>query len=229
MSFANGGRIVTDGLVLSLDASDRNSYVSGSTTWNDLSGNNSNGTLQSSPTYSSASNGGITFLSTNQYTSTNLVVPSPSTRATTYEIAFIPATGSIVPLSGLMGYSGYLTDGFSLGITSNIIVSQGYNGTTNTFYDNASGTISYSSINVVTAVYENLKNTYYRNGLLVGSTTYTTSPLASSTSIKIGGYSQGGWAQSQCTVFYARMYNKALSASEVLQNYNASKSRFNLT
>jgi hypothetical protein len=229
MSFANGGRIVTDGLILSLDASDRNSYASGSATWTDLSGNSNNGTLQNSPTYSSSSNGGITFLSTGQYTSTNIVVPSPSFQPTTYEIAFIPATGSIVPLSGLIGWSGYLTDGFSLGITSNIIVSQGYNGSTVTFYDNASGTISYSSANVVTAVYEKLKNTYYRNGVLYSTTNYTTPVVASSTSIRIGGYSQGGWTQSQCTLFYARVYNKALSASEVLQNYNASKSRFNLT
>jgi hypothetical protein len=227
MATIGGSNIATDGLVLSLDAANPKSYISGSTTWTDLTGNN-NGTLQNSPTYSTASNGSITFLSTNQYTSTNLVVPSPSTRATTYEIAFIPATGSIVPLSGLMGWSGYLSDGFSLGINGNTVISQGYANSVNTFYDNASGTTSYSSVNVVTAVYENLKNTYYRNGLLVGSTTYTTPVVSSSTSIKIGGYSQGGWAQSQCTVFYARVYNRALSASEALQNYNAQKSRYNL-
>ena len=223
-----GPNIITDGLVLALDAANPKSYISGSTTWNDLSGTGLNGTLQNSPTYSPASNGGITFLSTNQYTSTNITVPSPSTRATTYEIAFIPATGSIVPLSGLMGWSGYLADGFSLGITSNLVVSQGYASSVNTFYDNASGTISYSSVNVVTAVYENLKNTYYRNGVLYSTTNYTTPVVASSTSIRIGGYSQGGWTQSQCTLFYARVYNRALTASEVLQNYNGQKSRFNL-
>jgi len=221
MSFSNGGRIVTSGLVLALDAADKNSLPGSGTTWTNLSGTGLNGILQSSPTYSSASNGGITFLSINQYTSTNITAPSPSIQATTYEIAFIPATGSIVLLSGLMGCSGYQSDGFSLGISSNIVISQGYNGTTNTFYDNASGTISYSSVNVVTAVYENLKNTYYRNGLLVGSTTYTTPVIASPTSICVGGYSQGGWNRSQCTIFYARMYNRALSAAEVLQNYNA--------
>jgi hypothetical protein len=230
MAFANGGRIVTDGLILSLDASDRNSYASGSATWTDLSGNSNNGTLQSTPSFSSASNGGITFLSTNQYTSTNLTVPSPSTRATTYEIAFIPATGSFSNvLSGLMGWSGYLADGFSLGIGSyGDIYSQGYNSGIVSIFDFI-GYVNYSSINVVTAVYQNLRNTYYINGILSSSPTYTTLISASSTTIKIGGYSQGGWAQSQCTVFYARVYNRALSSQEVLQNYNASKSRFNLT
>jgi len=223
-----GPNIVTDGLVLALDAANNKSYPGSGTSWSDISGNGNNGTLQNSPTYSPASNGGITFLSAGTYTSTNLTVPSPSTRATTYEIAFIPATGSISTLSGLIGWSGYLADGFSLGITSNGVRSQGYASSVNTFYENASGTISYSSVNVVTAVYENLKNTYYRNGVLYSTTNYTTPVVASSTSINIGGYSQGGWTQSQCTIFYARMYNRALSASEVLQNYNGQKARFNL-
>jgi hypothetical protein len=226
MSFANGGRIVTDGLILSLDASDQNSYVSGSSLWTNLSGTGLNGTLQSSPTYSSSSNGGITFLSTNQYTSTNITAPSPSTRATTYEIAFIPATGSIVGAAGLIGWSNYQADGFSLGISNSNVFGQGYNGVTN-FFNNV-GAVNYSAINVITAVFENRKNTYYKNGLLINSSTYAFDLLPSSTTIRIGGDTQGGWPQSRCTVFYARMYNRALSASEVLQNYNASKSRFNL-
>jgi hypothetical protein len=228
MSFTNGGRIVTDGLVLSLDAADQNSYISGSTTWNDLSGNNSNGTLQSTPSYSSDSYGGITFLSTGQYISTNLTVPSPLTRATTYEIAFIPATGSISTLSGLMGYGGYNTDGFHMGLNGSSLVSMGYSGSVS-YYNGFALAISYSSVNVITVVYESRKNTYYRNGSIDSIQTYSFDTLPSSTPIRIGGYTQGGWPQSKCTVFYARAYNRALSASEVLQNYNAQKSRFNLT
>jgi len=44
------GKIITDGLVLCLDAADRNSYVSGSTTWFDVAGSN-NGTLTNGPTF----------------------------------------------------------------------------------------------------------------------------------------------------------------------------------
>ena len=43
--FKNNPPIVTDGLMLYLDAANRQSYVSGSTTWRDLSGNKNNGTL----------------------------------------------------------------------------------------------------------------------------------------------------------------------------------------
>lgn len=55
------GQIVTDGLVLCLNASDRNSYVSGSTTWNDVSGRGNNGTLTNGPTFNSANGGSIVF------------------------------------------------------------------------------------------------------------------------------------------------------------------------
>ena len=51
MGVAGGPDIIENGLVLSLDASDRNSYVSGSTTWYDLSGLNKSGSLTNGPTF----------------------------------------------------------------------------------------------------------------------------------------------------------------------------------
>ena len=43
MSYSNGPRIATDGLVLCLDAGNSKSYSGSGTTWNDLSGNGKNG------------------------------------------------------------------------------------------------------------------------------------------------------------------------------------------
>ena len=57
----NARRILTDGLVLYLDASLDDSYVSGSTTWNDLSGYNNHGTIHGNPTYNSDNGGSIVF------------------------------------------------------------------------------------------------------------------------------------------------------------------------
>ena len=65
-------RIVTSGLVLALDAADRNSYPRTGTTWTDLSGNGYNGTLTNSPTFSNSNGGSIIFDGTNDYTSTSL-------------------------------------------------------------------------------------------------------------------------------------------------------------
>jgi hypothetical protein len=67
MSIGYGPRVVTDGLVLALDAADTNSYPGSGTTWNDLSGNGNTGTLTNGPTYSSDNGGSIVFDGTNDY------------------------------------------------------------------------------------------------------------------------------------------------------------------
>ena len=58
MSYFNGPKIVSDGLVMCLDAANSKSYISGSSTWNDLSGNGNNGTLVNTPTFTSSFGGG---------------------------------------------------------------------------------------------------------------------------------------------------------------------------
>lgn len=67
MSYANGPKIVTDGLVLCLDAANRKSYPGTGTAWNDLSGNNKNASLINGVSYSSANNGYFSFDGTNDY------------------------------------------------------------------------------------------------------------------------------------------------------------------
>ena len=60
-------RIVTDGLVLALDAGNTKSYRGSGTTWTDLSGNRNNGTLTNGPTYNSANGGTIAFDAVDDY------------------------------------------------------------------------------------------------------------------------------------------------------------------
>jgi hypothetical protein len=67
MAFYRGPKIVTNGLVLALDAANTKSYVSGSTTWRDLSGNNNSGSLVNGPTFNNANGGSIVFDGTNDY------------------------------------------------------------------------------------------------------------------------------------------------------------------
>jgi hypothetical protein len=67
MTIGYGPRIVTDGLVLALDAADRNSYPGSGTTWTDLTGRGNTGTLTNGPTYSSANGGSIVFDGTDDY------------------------------------------------------------------------------------------------------------------------------------------------------------------
>ena len=67
MAFQRGPNIVTNGLVLALDAGNPKSYVNGSTIWYDRSGNGNNGTLTNGPTFSSANGGSIVFDGVNDY------------------------------------------------------------------------------------------------------------------------------------------------------------------
>ena len=68
MSIQGNPFIIHDSsLVLSLDAANSKSYVSGSSTWSDLSGNNKTGTLTNGPTYTSSFGGGIVFDGVDDY------------------------------------------------------------------------------------------------------------------------------------------------------------------
>ena len=78
MATIGGSNIVTDGLVLALDAANPRSYVSGSSTWNDLSGNNNSGSLVNGPTFSSANNGSFTFNGSTQYVDCGLSTFQPT-------------------------------------------------------------------------------------------------------------------------------------------------------
>ena len=63
MSLAHSPRIITDGLVLCLDAGNTKSYPGSGTTWTDLSGQGNNGTLVNGVGYN-GSNGGVYLEST---------------------------------------------------------------------------------------------------------------------------------------------------------------------
>ena len=72
MAFNNGPRIVTNGLVLCLDASDRNSYPGSGTTWYDVSNNGNHATLTNGPTFSTSNGGIFTFDGSNDYADVSL-------------------------------------------------------------------------------------------------------------------------------------------------------------
>src|SRR6056300_758964 len=61
MAFAHSPKIVTDGLVLALDAGNPKSYPGSGTVWRGKSGNGNNGTLTNGPTFSSDNGGAIVF------------------------------------------------------------------------------------------------------------------------------------------------------------------------
>jgi hypothetical protein len=73
MAFNYSPKTVTDGLVLYMDAANSKSYVSGSTTWNDISRSGNNGTLVNGPTFNSSNGGSIVFDGTDDYVSFGVI------------------------------------------------------------------------------------------------------------------------------------------------------------
>ena len=236
MAFGNGPRIVTSGLVLSLDAADRNSYVSGSTVWNDVSGNNSNGTLSGSvlPTYSSSNGGSLalagganstTYIS--EYSIPDSFWNAASWTVSAWEIFNVVNTGgnndnAIIGHGSAGGQNlllhlGERTAKVQFGLYSNDLL-----GTiplsANTFY------------NIIWAYNRGsgLKQIYL-NSILDNSAIGTTY-AGTGTNTRIGSYSAGFFGLClNGNIYNIQLYNKVLSATEVAQNYNAVKSRFNLT
>jgi len=69
MAYRNGPKIITDGLVLCLDAAISKSYPGSGTTWYDLSGNGINGSLINGTSFVNVNKGVLNFDNTNDYVS----------------------------------------------------------------------------------------------------------------------------------------------------------------
>ena len=79
MAFNYSPKIVTNGLVLCLDAGNVKSYVSGSTTWTDLSPTQKNGILTNGPTFNSSNGGSIVFDGVDDYINSSFAAPASET------------------------------------------------------------------------------------------------------------------------------------------------------
>jgi hypothetical protein len=225
------GQIVTNGLVLALDAADRNSYVSGSTTWSDLSGNNNSGSLVNGPTFSSANGGSFAFNGSNNYISVNTAASIPTgATARTVNMWFYtnPSTWQN-DVNNLFSYGGAATR-TSFGIDfSTYPVMEVW-----TYADdiNFSSSFSQTGWKNITVTYNGSTTILiYENGIFTQTKTLAGILNTTANAVTIGAvnplvipglYFTGSIATTQ-------MYNRALSVDEVLQNYNAQKSRFGLT
>ena len=221
MAFGNGPSVVTNGLVLALDAADRNSYVSGSTTWNDLSGNGNNGSLVSGPTFNSANGGSIVFNGTNQYINCG---NNSSIQITVGTIsAWVKTTSPGSSFRSIIAKQ----SAWGLFVADNILVTYdwGAAATRTTGINIADGTWKYTALTFTQTVGTPSNNAIvYLNGTSVLTTTVQHSNHGVNLQIAEANASQflnGNIANAQ-------VYNRVLSAVEIAQNYNTQKSRFNL-
>lgn len=238
MSTIAGPNLVRDNLVLELDAGNIKSYRGTGTTWNDKSGNNYIGVLNNGPTFNTGSLGSLVFDGTDDY---GYITGSFGTYSN-FTVSFWININTLLNHRGIfvMKNASDSTDYNSNNFAIHTI-SGGYFGMecNNLFGGNTSrnNTVIYQKTSHCTVVCNQSSNlvTYYLNGVADG-----TQPITSTVTfndhnllfLACRQFSATGVNNYQNplagTLFNYLFYNRALSPSEVLQNYNAVRSRFGL-
>ena len=218
MAFHYSPKIVNDGLILYLDAANSKSFQVGSTTWNDLSKNKQSGTLQSGATYSSLNGGCITFDGVDDVVDISNVNILSYTGSGTIDFIYKVNSTPASDFRNVWGFSNSLfqyenNGGFMLFVWR---------------YDGVSTDISQTDLNTyhITCTYTTIGSStfkVYKNGVLASSKVVSKPLINTANSLSLGGTSQ-----QNCNIYNLKTYNRELSSKEVLQNFNALKSRFGL-
>ena len=230
--FSNGPTISTNGLVLALDAGDRNSYVSGSTTWIDLAGTN-NGTLTNGPTFNTGSGGSIVFDGVNDYVRipyNSLLNPDTITVSTWANRSQNGFFSHIIclPINNTTWVPPYMSYGIEyISNTNTISFLLGF--TDNNFeYTDVNLSFGNNQWFNFTGTYDKTNVKIYINGVLSTTRAETRTMYQSTSDFYVGAENLSVQYELNGKIGVTQIYNRALSASEVLQNYNATKGRFGL-
>lgn len=226
MSTLSGGpNIIADSsLVLYLDAANNKSYVSGSTTWNDISRGGNNGTLVNGPTFNSGNGGSIVFDGVDDQGS---IVGTSSVLDITSQITMIAWVNPTTIAAAWQGIFLRQTIGdYELWMYGNKL-RYGIRLNGSMYRQDGSISLSTNTWYMLAWTYDGNAVRLYVNGV-ADSSFARTGTIDTSDSIIYIGYS--GYASERFNGKIARcqLYNRALSATEILQNYNTTKGRFGL-
>lgn len=250
MSAVNGGlNVVKDGLVLYLDAANTTSYSTSGTRWSDLTIKNNNFTLINGPTFDNSNLGSIVFDGVNDYGNISYNSSLSVSNAHTLESWFYSTgrgTSAIYDGAGHLMRGGQIEDNqFQLNYIYDFgAIGYGWfrSNSGNPYPSAGSFNTILSPNNVAPANQWNLATAtrdgstikIYVNGVLVQTSTGQTISSNTSWTTYVGGSLTLGRCTGNSNLNYkgkiaiSRIYNRALSDSEVLQNFNAQKYRFGL-
>ena len=217
-------KIVTDGLVLYLDAANPKSYPGTGTTWYDLSGYGNHGTLVNSPTYNSNNKGSFSFDGINDYvTVTNNVTSGLNDFAVSTWVykTEITANRYIFDFGSNGGCLASAASGNFRYYNSTI-------GTSSSLYTSGPLCLLNTWFNIVISRVSGV--TYlYSNTQLITSGADLGNIGSWGTTLTIGNYGGGGGYYLQGYLPNILVYkNKGLSSSEISQNFNATRSRYGI-
>jgi len=218
-------KIVTDGLVLCLDAANPKSYPGSGTTWYDLSGNGNDGTLVNGVGYDSVNNGSMVFDGVDDYVITpftrqllgdNLTIRVFYKYSGVIDDKHSAIIGSIDPSGGTEFYIGNPPNGMSIGIQDGNYVSNFVTGS-NAFDGNW---------HEIIYIYENNIGKVYLDGIFKNSRTM--SKANNEEQIVIGFEQESYGYYYDGNISNVQFYNRALTDTEIKQNFNALRGRYGL-
>ena len=226
MSCSIGPDIIEKGLVLNLDASKRRSYSVSGTTWLDISGNGNNATLIGGVGYDNNNAGSLTLDGSNHYIelTSNILLGNDFSLSIIYK--HTEARGDWMRLFGHSNDSGARYWGVWIPATRDSILWQSYRNAGQVF--SAGYNFNLNQIYFIDVTCSGGIRNFYVNGLLISSSStggvidYT----GNISKITIG-YA-GFHTYHKGNIYSAKIYNTLLSSKEILQNFNATKSRFGL-
>lgn len=224
MGVSAGPDMIQDGLVLSLDASDRNSYPGSGTTWRDISGNNITGSL-SGPTFNASNVGNFGFDGND-----SIIMEENSALNTQTPSVEVWVKGNTFQ-NGFWFEKGQVNTQYSLFQEAERIAWRQKFVNYTTLYTTTADYISATNWAQIVGTYVSGARRLYINGTLVNSDTQTGSIETNTNGMSIGVY--GGFNGSRGyyyngNIAIVRVYNRALLPTEIFQNYNATKTRFGL-
>lgn len=193
--------------------------------WADVTGNNNHGELVNGPTFSSANGGSIVFDGTNDYVNCGDILNAPTTLSVNFWVK--NANGGVIITKGYRlweiriadsefgGYVGISTGAFWYGISDQHNILHGVNLTE---WNNFTYVLDYTTTNV----------SFYANGVLKGSITVPNmvSTYSPTFNLNLGRRVESDNNQFSGNISQVQIYNRILTAQEILQNFNSTRSRF---
>lgn len=229
MSLGHGASVVRSGLVVHLDAANKKSYPGTGTSWNDLSNNGNNATLVNGVTYNIANKGNMVFNGTSNYAS----VPTAPSLSTLTSFTF----SMILKFNSILGFQAFLHNKNGV-----------WNGSTGFYYEwrpatksfmligsGGSNTIDSATISNITAstiqqidvVVSGTTVSHYYNGALLNSGNMASQIVANTNDLYLYAfYNNASFVNAN--IYTSMLYNRALTAIEILQNFNALRGRYGI-
>lgn len=236
MAYFHSPRIITNGLILCLDAANPKSYPGSGTIWNDLSGNDNHGTLMNGPTFNTNNKGSVVFDGVNDYVTLGTNISDDDFPTNNFTLScWFKWNGSG---GGSDGRNYLLQNGGSNYPLSMEINSRDFTPARFATWEHTTNGNAHRNSNVTVntdqwyhfVISKGLSNTIkmFVDGNEIFSANSIGGSLLSFSGLRIGTFRSANNRWFDGNIAQVQIYNRALTANEVMQNFKATKSRFGL-